>query len=376
MASGGGPSAVLEMFLEMAVLPGESLREREVVRYVAGRLDRLGIGWREDGAAARIGGNAGNIIADLPPSEGREGEPRIVFSAHLDVVPPGRCESPALRDGMVVSDSGTVLGADDRAGVAAILTAAGAWTDGAASHPPVRLIFCVAEEVHLRGSKALDADALEGCAVAYVPDSASPLGNLVAETPSAATFCAVFEGRAAHAGLAPEAGRSAVRMAARAVDRMPQGRLDEETTANVGEIAGGTATNVVPARASLRGECRSFRHERVEELLAVFEETCREAAAAFEGRLGWTSEVGFRAYRHARGDEVIERAWRACERAGVEPRLGRSGGGSDANAFNECGVPAINLGTGTAANHTPEERISAADLEGLVRLIREICAGD
>lgn len=363
---------VLATFLELAPLPGPSRAESAVASYVTARLEQAGLVWREDGAAARIGGDTGNLIADLPGSEERRDDPRIVLSAHLDVVPPGRCEAPAVRDGWVVSGSDTVLGADDRAGVAAILEAVDDWASGGASHPPVRLIFCVAEETHLQGSSALDEAALHACALAYVPDSASPLGNLVVETPSCATFEARFRGRPAHAGLAPEKGRSAVQMLARAIDGMRLGRIEEDTTANVGSVEGGDATNVVAATAGLRGECRSFRHERVEDLLAGYEETCRRAAEAFGGTAQWHSEVGFRAYAHERRSPVVDRAWRACERLGIEPRLGRSGGGSDANAFNERGVPAINLGMGTRDNHTCEERIRLEDLVGLYRLLREI----
>jgi len=372
--TGTGGDRLLETFLELAALPGPSRKEGPVAAFVAGRLRRAGISCRVDGAAERIGGETGNLIADLPAGPGCEG-PRLLFAAHLDVVPPGRCEAPAVRDGHVVSESGTVLGADDRAGVAALLVAAEGWAAGEEAHPPLRLIFCVAEEVHLQGSRALDADALEGCAFAYIPDSSTPLGNLVVESPTCATFQARFRGRPAHAGICPEEGRSALQMAARAVDRMTLGRLDGETTANVGLLEGGSAGNVVPERASLQGECRSFRHERVQVLLEEFETACREAASTFEGEVSWSSEEGFRAYRHERGDEVLERAWRACERADLRPRLGRTGGGSDANSFNERGVPAINLGTGIRGNHTPDETVSVADLEGMLRLIREIARG-
>jgi tripeptide aminopeptidase len=370
---GAAEDRVIETFLEMAPIHGPSKDEGAVAAWLQARLDAAGIPWRMDGAGERIGGTTGNLIADIPASPGREGE-RLAFSAHMDVVPPGCCSAPAIRDGYIVSEGDTVLGTDDRAGVAAILVAAEGWAAGE-PHPAARLIFCVSEETHLEGSRALDDDALEGCDLAYVVDSATPVGNLVVETPTCSQFEAAFEGWPAHAGICPEEGRSAVQMAARAIDRMRLGRLDEDTTANVGLLEGGSAGNVVPAAAKISGECRSFRHETVGELLASFEAACREAAEAFGGKAHFRQEEGFRAYRHARGDVVLERAWNACERAGFEPMLGRTGGGSDANTFNERGVPAINLGTGITGNHTPDEKIAVTDLQGMVRILRAIADG-
>jgi len=266
---------------------------------------------------------------------------------------------------------GAILGADDRAGVAVLLEAARAWASGA-PHCPLRIVLTISEERGMLGARDLDDALLRDCAAGYVLDSSTRAGTLIARTPTSLRFHARFLGRAAHAGIRPEEGRSAIQMAARAVDRMALGRLDAETTANVGIVEGGVAGNVVPPEARLRGESRSFRAGRAEGVVGEAERVCREAAAAFGGKVEWGAQVAFRSYVHERGAPVVERAWRAAQRAGLAPRLADSGGGSDANVWNERGLPVLNLGCGVTGNHSPEERIPICELEALLRLVLAI----
>jgi tripeptide aminopeptidase len=279
-------------------------------------------------------------------------------------------------EGGIVRGEGTILGGDARAGCAVLLALAAEWARApAAGRPSVRLLFSVCEEVNLLGSRAL-APAEAAADLAYVLDSSTPVGTLIVASPDALEVEAEFEGRAAHAGLHPEEGRSAIAMIARALGGLPLGRLDSETTANVGRIGGGEAINVVPDRAFFQGEIRSFREGGAAEVAGLWRSICESAARSLDGRCSLAVREAFRSYRHVPEAPVLGRAAAACERLGIPVSPARTPGGSDANTLNALGTPALVLGTGNRHPHSAFEEIRVEDLLSLTRLVREIVAGE
>lgn len=358
-------SRLLDTFLEAVRIDSPSGEEAAFARWCADRLTALGCDVRIDATAPVTGSDTGNLIAELgPTADGAT----IVLSAHMDTVEPGRGIEPVLADGVVRSSGDTVLGSDDKAGVAAILETLEALRESGRPHARVRVLLTTGEEVGLRGAGALDPVDCSGD-VCLVLDAAGAVGGIVTGAPSHHTFNATFRGVAAHAGVQPEKGRSAIVMAARAIALMPLGRLDEHTTSNVGEIRGGGATNVVPAECFLTGECRSLDAARVEEVRLAMDDALKTAARDGGGSVDvvWTKE--YDGYRFADDDPLLAIVVEGVRAAGYEPCLFVTGGGSDANKLLSKGLPAIALSCGMTDVHGTSESIAVSDIEGLVRVL-------
>ena len=236
--------ATLDLFCELAAIPSPSGRERAVADRVLDYLRGLGLEPDEDDAGGRIGSEIGNIYCHLPPSEGAAGTP-IFLNAHVDTVPPTTAVDPVVADGVVTNANDTILGADNKAAVASMLIAVRDLVNSGEPHSGVELVITPMEEVGLLGAKEFDASRLRA-RFGYCYDHAAPIGNIVIAAPSQQTFKLDFRGRPAHSGIAPEDGRSAILAASRAIASMPLGRIDDQTTANVGMIEGGVARNIVP----------------------------------------------------------------------------------------------------------------------------------
>jgi tripeptide aminopeptidase len=355
-------SRVLDLFLELAAIPSPSGHEREVAARVASYLAELGLRAEPD--------EAGNLLARLEPMAGNGAAP-IFLCAHMDTVPPEGPIEPVVEDGVVRNARPTILGADDKAAVAAILETARRLRADQRPHGEVELLFTVREEVGLEGAKAFDTTRLRS-RIGFVFDYSGRVGDIVVAAPSGRTVDAVFKGRAAHAGISPEEGRSAIAAAAKAVADMRLGRIDEETTANVGTIQGGSARNVVPERCELRAEARSRDERKLAELVEEMLECFTFAASVAECEVETTVEEKYRGYRLARDEPAFERARGALQRAGLDPRPVEVGGGADANVFRERGIACVNLATGMTQVHTPEEHIAVADIEALVAVGLEL----
>lgn len=357
---------LLATFIDLVRIDSPSGLEAALAGHCASQLEDIGFSVHFDTSAAFTGSNTGNLIAELPGT--RPGAPVLLLSAHLDCVEPCRGVEPVVRDGVVFAAGETVLGADDKAGIAAILEGVRRVIEGGADRGKVRVILTVGEECGLKGAKALDpADvAADLC---LVLDADGEPGGIVIGAPSHHTFVAEFSGTAAHAGVAPEEGRSALLMAAHAVTGMQLGRLDDQTTANVGTVEGGTATNVVPARVTMTGECRSLDPDRVLEVRASMDVAMKDASESLGGdvEVRWTKE--YEAFRTAQDAPIIGLLSRACSDVGLQPRLFTTGGGSDGSIFAELGVPTLVLSCGMRSVHSSEERIAIADLESLSRLV-------
>ena len=357
-----GLPEVATLFLELARVPSPPGQERAVADRVLEYLGGLALPVDEDDAGAKIGSTIGNLLCPIEPTA--EGTP-LFFCAHLDTVPPQGPIEPVLEDGVLRNAGGTILGADNKAAVAAMLEAVRLVVAENRPHGGIELLFTPKEEVGLRGAAAFDHDRLTA-RIGYVYDHAGPVGEVILGAPFQCKLDASFHGRAAHSGMYPEEGRSAIVAAARAIADLRLGRLDEETTANVGEIQGGTARNIVPDHCSFAAEARSHDERKLGELIQEMLETITFAAQLAECDVETEVDPSARGYRFKRGDEPVQIAAAALERSGLQPTYGLSGGGADANVFNERGLACVNLANGMTDIHTPDERITVADLERMV----------
>jgi tripeptide aminopeptidase len=364
-AVAAGDPSVLDVFLELAAITSPPGGERPVADRVTEYLRRLGLDVDEDDAGPRVGGNAGNLLCRLEPTAA--GGTPIFLCAHLDTVPPSGPIEPFVEDGVVRNAAGTILGADDKAAVAVMLQATRRVIEEGRPHGGLELLFTPKEEVGLIGAYAFDHTRLHA-RIGFVYDQAAPIGEIVLGAPSAVGIEATFRGRAAHAGMYPEEGRSAIAAAARAIADMRLGRIDEETSANVGVIEGGSARNIVPARCSFRAEARSHDEEKLADLVREMTETMTFAATLEECEVEATVNRSYRSYRFRRDDVPVRLAAAALERAGFSPAFVLTGGGADANVFNERGLACVNLSNGMAEIHTPDEHIAVADLDAMVHV--------
>jgi len=356
--------AVLDLFLELAAMSSPPGEERAVADRVAEELRAIGLEVEEDDAGAVIGSNAGNLLTTLPATT--EGLP-LFLCAHLDTVQPEGPIEPVVDDGVVRNACGTILGSDNKAAVASMVEAARRVLAEGRPHAGLELVFTMKEEVGLCGAYAFDSTRLAARA-GYVYDQAAPIGEVVIGAPHAVALEVTFRGQSSHAGMAPEEGRSAIAAAARAVADFRLGRIDEETSANVGTIDGGTARNIIPDRCVLEAEVRSHDERKLADLVREMQETVAFAASLEGCEAEVTIERSYRGYRFRRDEPAVRIAATALERSGFAPTFGLSGGGADANVFNERGLPCVNLANGATAIHTPEEHIAVADLEAMVEV--------
>jgi tripeptide aminopeptidase len=364
-ASGSERQRLHETFATLCRIESPSGRERECADWATAELRGIGLDVEEDDAGRVAGSEAGNLLAHLP---GMDPNKSILLCAHLDTVPLTAPVEPVIVDGGWENANEGILGADNKAAVAVMLELVRSLS-ARPSPPPVgiELVLTVCEETALAGAKEFDVSRLHS-RFGYVFDHASPVGEIVLASPSHYRIVADFHGRAAHAGLRPENGRSAILAASRGIAAMQLGRLDSDTTANVGRINGGTALNVVPERCRVEAEARSIDDTRVEAVATQMVDHLQDAANATECDLDVTVEHLFQAYRtRPRAPHVVlaERALSAC---GYTPRHIVTGGGSDANAFQANGFTCTNLANGTERNHEPDERVSVDALEGMLEV--------
>lgn len=358
-------TAVLDLFLELAAIASPPGSERPVADVVLAYLRDLGVEADEDGCGPSIGSDMGNIYCRLP-GRGAAGTP-LFLCAHLDTVPPQGPIQPVVEEGVVRNAGGTILGADDKAAVAVMLEAARRLLAENRPHAGVELLFTPKEEVGLLGAEAFDHTRLEA-RLGYVYDMAAPIGQIILGAPSQRTLKVRFHGRAAHAGMWPEEGRSAIAAAARAIADLRLGRIDEETSANVGLIGGGSARNITPEWCSFEAEVRSHDEGKLAEVVQEILDACAFAGSVTD--CGVETEVSetYRGYRFRPDEPAVAIAAEALRRTGFEVTTALTGGAADANVFNTRGLPCVNLANGMAAIHTPHEHVAVADLEAMVEV--------
>ncbi len=353
---------VTHFFTELAALPSPPGEERAVADRVVEELRSLGLEPDEDDAGTRIGSTMGNVYARLEPTAG--GEP-LFLCAHLDTVPPVAAIEPVEKEGVIRNAAGTILGADNKAAVAAMVAGVARVLEERRPHAGIELLFTPKEEVGLVGAYAFDHTRLRA-RLGYVYDQAAPIGEIILGAPSSQAMEVRFHGRASHAGMYPEEGRNAIAAAAKAIADLRLGRVDEETTANVGVIEGGTAGNVVPEWCTFLAEARSQDDHKLTDLVQEMLDAFSFAGSAADCEVETTLKKSYRGYRFAKSDRVVKLAESALRSCGYEPSYALSGGAADANVFNERGLACVNLANAMADIHTPDEHIAVADLEAMV----------
>lgn len=349
-----------ERFVRFCETPSPTGSERAVADAVLDDLRALGVEVSEDDSAAPAAAGAGNLVARIPGT----GEGWVAFFAHLDTVPQGGAIEVELVDGVYRSRGESILGADNKAAVAVLVELAARHAAGPGA-TGIELVFTVAEEDGLRGAKELDLSSLRS-PFGYVLDHASPIGEVITAAPTYQRLVAEFEGAEAHAGIRPEDGHSAIEAAAAAVAAMTLGRLDQKTTANVGVIQGGVASNVVAGRCRIEAEARSLDESRCAEAMAGMLDACAWAASARRCDVDVDVSEVFRGYSQPSTAAPVRLAGAALERCGHQPREVATGGGSDANALIARRFECVLLANGTEANHTPQESVAAKRLEEML----------
>lgn len=357
-----------EQFLEIVQIDSESGEERQVADYLIDLLNELGLQGFEDNSQTETGYGAGNLIYTL---KGDENISPVAFMVHMDTVTPGNGVKPHIEDGYVYSDGTTILGSDDKAGISAIIEAIRVIQESDVAHGDVEVIITVGEETGLVGAKALDINNIKS-SFGYAVDGTGEVGTIVNRAPSQTKIKTQIFGKKAHAGIEPEKGISAINIAAKAIAKMSLGRIDEETTSNIGTITGGQATNIVSDHCEILAEVRSLSDEKLkiesDKIKTAFEETAKQLGGSAEVDV----ELMYPSLYAEEDHSVITTATEAIENIGRTSNVISLGGGSDGNIFHGHGVTTAILGVGYEYIHTTSERMPLEELYKMTDLIVEI----
>ncbi|MGN7164613.1 tripeptidase T [Paenibacillus cellulositrophicus] len=365
---------LIQEFMELVQVDSETGHEAEIAALLKQKFTQLGLEVVEDDSQAKTGHGAGNLIVTWKGEGGAEA-PKLLFTCHMDTVAPGKGIKPILgEDGWIRSDGTTILGSDDKAGLAVLLETIRVIQEQRLPHGQIQFVITVGEESGLLGARSMDSQHLDA-ELGFALDSNGEVGSIAVAAPTQAKIQMKIFGKSAHAGVNPEDGISAIQVASKAVSRMKLGRLDQETTANIGKFSGGGATNVVCDFVQLDAEARSIVQEKVDQQITHMREALETTVREFGAQCEFRSEIVYPAFNFNENDPVVSLAKRAIERLGLSGRVFRSGGGSDANIFNGLGVPTVNLAIGYEDIHTTKERIRAEDMvkaaEMVVSIIQE-----
>ncbi|MEG2369436.1 MAG: M20/M25/M40 family metallo-hydrolase [Raoultibacter sp.] len=361
---------LLDTFFTLVTIDSPSRFEADVASYCEKALTDLGAQVSFDHADEATGSNTGNLIAHLPGNT----PGHIAFSAHMDCVNPCCSVKPVVAEGVIRSAGDTVLGADDKAGIAAVIEALSCVVVDERPRPDITIVLTVCEELSLLGASALADDLFSGEVPCFVLDADGAPGSIIVGAPFHYTLKAAFSGKASHAGVVPEQGISTIQMAAAAIDAMCLGRIDECTTANIGVIEGGREVNIIPDTCVIAGECRSLYEDRVIAQRDAMTEALQRGAARFKGSVDVSWRLDYPGILFEEDDQLVEKLSEAARAAGLVPRYSISGGGADANVLGTKGARAITLGIGMTSFHSCDEYISIADLEGSARFVEAIIA--
>jgi tripeptide aminopeptidase len=365
------PKTLEKVFLNLLTINSPSKKERMVHNYICKYLNGIADKVKTDNAGKGFGGDCGNIVAKF--KGGKASAPTVILLAHMDTVTETSGLKIVKKNGVIKSDGTTILGADDKAGIAVMLGLAQELKKPAVRKNlgNVELVFTPAEEIGLYGVTHLDFSLVNGT-MAYVLDSNEPVGHITTSSPSAVNITAKIHGKAAHAGAEPEKGVNAISIASKAISKMRLGRLDKETTANIGIINGGKATNIVPDLVTAEGESRSFSKVKLEKQIKHMEKCFVSFAKDGGGSAEVTIRHSFETYCIPDKHPLVATAMRAAKQLGVKFITSRSGGGSDANVLNRQGIPAVVVGLGYKGPHTEHEELAVKDLKLSARYIMAI----
>lgn len=351
---------MLNEFKEIVAIPCHGLKERPVFDYLKNKLEDLGFTVEEDDAGKKLGGNCGNLWAFMPGT--KAGAVRVMLSSHMDGVEPCGGTTVIQKDGVLYSDGTTILGGDDKSGVEAILEGIRLLQEEKAEHGDIQILITIAEEGGVNGSRCMDTSRLRSD-VAYALDGEGAPGEIVIGAPGQYRYTIEVHGKTAHGGMEPEKGINSIMIAAKALaDVKRYGRIDEETTANIGIINGGVATNIVPDLVTIQGDARSRSNEKLEAIRDEIVNTIASSVEKYGGKAVVNVEHKYSSFLVDENSKVVELAKDACALNGFTPNVGLTGGGSDANFINVYGVPCVILGTGMSNVHTVNEYLKEEDL--------------
>jgi len=360
---------LVRTFLELARQNTPPRHERAASEIGRRILDELGFACEWDDAGEKVGGDVGNLIAWKPGTV--TSAPPIFFSAHFDTVEPTPGLEPIIDGDIIRSDGKTIVGADDKCGLAPILEAMRILAEQDIPHGDIQLLLTICEEIGLVGAKHMDPSRIKA-RYGFVLDTGPPVGSLVYQAPTQDIFEVWIRGRSAHAGAAPEDGISAVQIAGKAIARMKLGRVDHETTANIGVIQGGSATNIITAEVYLKCEARSRNKAKMEKQRDAMIAAFREEAEALGGTIDVAAYNAYPGYELGMDSPVLLIGQAAAERIGLEPLLRVTGGGADANYFNAYGVPTTVLGCGMVNIHRHDEYVRISDMVKSTQIVLSI----
>lgn len=361
---------VINELVELVQIDSLSSKEGAVAKVLACKLKQLGFDVHIDDAGVECGGETGNIIATL---KGNRPGKAVLFSAHMDTVSPGEGIKPVVDkiNGIIKSDETTVLGSDDKGGIVAILEAMRMIQENNMSHADIQIVFSICEECGLLGAKHLDYSKTSAD-FAFVLDDGGAPGKIIVKAPAQESIAIKIKGRPAHAGVSPEEGISAVMVAARAIDKMKLLRIDEETTANIGIIKGGIATNIVMPELELAAEVRSLDNSKLEAQTQHMVDAFKQAADDFGAEIEIKTKRMYDAFNVDENDEIVNLVKKAFTNIGIEAAVISTGGGSDTNILNANGIKAVNLSVGMEKAHTLEEHVAIEDLMSSAEMVVEI----
>lgn len=360
---------IVKYFIDMAMIPSPSYKERDMANYLIKELKKLGLEVYEDSTGEKILGNAGNIVAVLKGNKPK----RLLISAHMDTVEPCEKITPIVEDDIIKTNGDSVLGADDKAGIASILELISILKENKIEHPEIVIVFSVAEECGLHGAKNIDLSKFGKINYGYILDAGGDPGICYNKAPYAANGKYIIVGKSSHAGLEPEKGVNSFIVLAKAINKLKLGRVNENTTCNIGVVNGGFATNIVMPRIEISFEARSLYEDELERLLKktahTLEETCKKYKAEFINNVYRGKTKG---YELSEDHEVIKVFKKSVENLGYEFKLKSSGGGSDTNIYNMKGIPSVNISIGMENIHSTDEFIKIDSLVNTSMLLVEL----
>lgn len=359
-------------FIELIKIDSETKNEAMIAKTLTSKFEALGLEVIEDDSAKRTNHGAGNLICNLPATASSSTEtPTLLFTSHMDTVVPGQNIKPSIKDGYITSDGTTILGADDKAGLAVMFEAIRLLKENEIAHGALQFVITAGEESGLVGAKEINQNLLKSD-YGYALDSDGEIGNIVVSAPYQVKFHVIIEGKSAHAGVAPEKGVSAITLAAKSIAKMKLGRIDEETTANIGSFQGGKQTNIVCDHVEIFAEARSLNEAKLNDVTEQIKNKFEETAKSLGGKAIVNVELMYPGYLYNEEAVVVSNAQAAAKKIGLSSELLSSGGGSDANIFNGYGIPTVNLSVGYEHIHTTNERIQTNDLNKLTLYVIEI----
>lgn len=363
---------LVHCFKKLVEIDSISFKERAMAEALKKDFAQADVLLREDQANESYGSEVGNLYGYLP---GSNGEDPLLFSCHMDTVEPGIGKKAIVHaDGKITSDGKTILGADDLAGMSALLEALHILQKNHLPHRPIEILLPFAEEAYVKGSRFFDFSKLKA-KEGYILDLSAPIGTASLQEPTLITFTISVYGKAAHAGFAPEKGIHAIAAAAEIIRRLPCGRMDEETVSNIGMIHGGIGTNIVPEKVVMKGELRSYSHDKAMQWMEKIRRIALEGAALYKASVDVSSQIELTAYQIDPAEPIVRHFEEACRKEGIKPELTRTFGGSDANSLNRAGKKAIVLASAMYACHTRNEYTTIEDMKKVTAVILRLMRG-